>query len=95
MNWANKLTKLSAPFDDTMLIGHDGVGVYEWQDMAPQIALLFERIDPPREIKLYRTSPWLGEQLVQTLYLIQGYGFKGGQRWQPREKTDIRITSQE
>jgi len=81
-------------FDDDMLLGKDGVGVYEWKDMAPQIAPLFERIDPPQEIKLYRTSPWLGEQLVQTLYLIRGYGFKGGLRWQPKEKDDIRVTSQ-
>ena len=81
-------------FDDSMLLGKDAVGVYEWKGMAPLIAPLFERIDPPREIKLYRTSPWLGEQLVQTLYVIQGYGFKGGLRWQPKEKNDIRVTAQ-
>jgi undecaprenyl-diphosphatase len=81
-------------FTDEMLLGKDAIGVYEWKGMAPLIAPLFERIDPPREIKLYRPSPWLGEQLVQTLYVIQGYGFKGGLRWQPKEKDDIRVTAQ-
>lgn len=78
-------------FDDAMLLGKDAVGVYEWKGMAEFLAPLFDRLDPPQEIHLYRTSPWLGEQLVQTLYLIKGYGFKGGLRWQPRQEDDIRI----
>ncbi len=83
-------------FDDAMFIGKDAVGVYEWKGMGKaELAVLFERIDEEQEIHLYRTSPWLGKQHVQTLYLIRGYGFKGGLRWQPRQKDDIRITVRE
>ncbi len=79
-------------FDDAMLRGKDAVGIYEWKGMADLLAGLFERIDPPQEIKIYRKSPWLGRQLVHHLYLIRGYGFKGGLRWQPKTKDDIRAT---
>lgn len=75
---------------DRDLIGKDGVGVYEWKGMASRIATLFDRVDPPRELRFYRQSPWLGRQLVRTLYLIRGYGFRGGLRWQPRDPDDIR-----
>ncbi|HEB69958.1 MAG TPA: glycosyltransferase family 39 protein, partial [Desulfobulbus sp.] len=80
-------------FDDTMVRGKDGVGVYEWKGMESYLATVFDHIDPPREIHLYRTSPWLGKQLVQTLYIIRGYGFRGGLRWQPKQKNDIRNTT--
>jgi undecaprenyl-diphosphatase len=80
-------------FDDAMLLGKDGVGVYEWKGMAQHLSTLFDRIDSPEEINLYRISPWFGKQLVQTLYLIRGYGFKGGLRWQPKQQDDIRAVS--
>ena len=80
-------------FDDNMVLGKDGVGVYEWKGMAERLAPLFDHVDPPEEIDLYRTSPWLGRQLVQTLYIIRGYGFKGSLRWQPKEKDDVRATT--
>lgn len=80
-------------FDDSMVQGKDGVGVYEWKGMEQYLTPLFDRVDPVREIRLYRHSPWLGQQLVQTLYLIKGYGFRGSLRWQPKEKNDIRATS--
>lgn len=80
--------------DDSKLIGKDGIGIYEWKGMEQFLAPVFDHIDPPVEINLYRTSPWLGKQLVQTLYLIRGYGFKGGQRWQPRLEHDIRQIDQ-
>lgn len=80
-------------FGDDMLLGKDGVGVYEWKGMARHLATLFKHVDPPEEIKLYRISPWFGKQLVQTLYLIRGYGFKGGLRWQPKQQNDIRAAA--
>jgi len=80
--------------DEQKLIGMDGVGVYEWQGMAERIATLFERIDPPETVTLYRKSPWFGREKVQTLYLIRGYGFKGGLHWQPLDTSDIRATRQ-
>ena len=78
-------------FDDEMLIGKDGVGVSRSKTIAPQLSQLFERMDPPEEFHIYRTSPWYGKQLVRTLYIYKGYGFKGGIRWQPLDKNDIRI----
>jgi len=81
-------------FNDAMLLGKDGVGVYEWKGMAQHLAALFEHVDAPEKINLYRSSPWFGKQLVRTLYLIRGYGFKGGLRWQPKQKDDIRAASQ-
>jgi undecaprenyl-diphosphatase len=79
-------------FEDSMLLGQDAVGVFEDQRMAAQIATLFSRSEPVEEVHLYRDSPWFGRQAVQTLYLFRGYGFKGGLRWQPRSKDDIRAT---
>ncbi|MCF6186795.1 MAG: hypothetical protein L3J49_04870, partial [Desulfobulbaceae bacterium] len=80
-------------FDDSMVLGRDGVGVYEWKGTEQYLAPLFDHIDPPQEVNLYRTSPWLGKQLVQTLYIIRGYGFKGSLRWQPQKKDDIRVST--
>jgi len=80
-------------FDDSMVLGRDGVGVYEWKGMEQHLAPLFDHVDPPQEVNLYRTSPWLGKQLVQTLYIIRGYGFKGSLRWQPQKKNDVRIST--
>ncbi len=79
-------------FDDTMLIGKDGLGIFEHPHMAGNIETLFTRSDPVEKIQLYRDSPWFGRQVVQTLYLFRGYGFKGGLRWQPANKDDIRAT---
>ena len=74
-----------------MLMGQDAVGVFEHREMGPVVATLFDRADPVEEVRLYRDSPWFGQQVVQTLYLFRGYGFKGGLRWQP-EGDDIRAT---
>ncbi len=81
--------------NDAMLRGKDGVGIYEYRGMEKRISRLFQRVDPPETIRIYRTSPWLGRQLVRTLYLIRGYGFKGGQRWHPRNGGDIRATARQ
>lgn len=79
-------------FADSMLLGKDGVGVFENRQMAAQLASLFIRTDPVEEVQLQRDSPWFGRQVVQTLYLFRGYGFKGGLRWQPTSNDDIRAT---
>ncbi|HEB49676.1 MAG TPA: glycosyltransferase family 39 protein [Desulfobulbus sp.] len=77
---------------DDMLRGKDAVGIYEYQGMDKRLADLFDRIDPPEAIRIYRHSPWFGRQLVRTLYLVRCYGFRGGQRWHPRDGHDIRAT---
>lgn len=77
--------------EDRLLIGQDAVGVFEHREMGPVVATLFDHADPVEEVRLYRDSPWFGRQVVQTLFLFRGYGFKGGLRWQP-EGDDIRAT---
>ena len=79
-------------FKDTMLLGKDGVGIFEDRQMSAQVETLFTRFDPVEEVHLYRDSPWFGRQVVQTLYLFRGYGFQGGLRWQPPTQDDIRAT---
>lgn len=82
-------------FSDNMVAGMDGVGVFEYEGMEQHLATLFEQVDPVEPVYMTRRSPWFGEQRVMTLYLIRGYGFKGGLRWQPRNEDDIRATSRQ
>ncbi len=77
-------------FDDSMVKGMDGVGVFEHRDVITLLPQVFERVGSVEEIALSRPSLWFGEELVQTLYLARCYGFKGGLRWQPRDTGDIR-----
>ena len=77
-------------FEDAMLTGQDGIGILEDKETAALVRTLFRWADPVETIELHRTSPWFGTQVVQTLYLFRGYGFKGGLRWVPRQQNDIR-----
>jgi undecaprenyl-diphosphatase len=79
-------------FDDTALIGRDGVGVVDNKDHVKLLGEIFSRVELDRELAIYRNSPWRGRELVNTFYIIRTYGFKGGQRWQPRDAGDIRAT---
>ncbi len=77
-------------FDDDMVTGKDAVGVLEDKNIASLLTQVFERVEPPEEIPIYRQSFWFGREPVHTLYLVRCYGFKGGLRWQPRSLHDIR-----
>ncbi len=76
--------------NDEALLGKDAVGVFEGEDMVERVASLFERVDPAEKIVLHRHSPWFGQEEFASYYLLRGYGFKGGLRWQPRDTDDIR-----
>lgn len=82
-------------FNDAMVRGMDGIGVFEHKGMEEHLAGLFDRVDPVEPFHMTRRSPWFGDQTVDTLYLIRGYGFKGGLRWQPRNQDDIRATTRQ
>ncbi len=82
-------------FSDDMLLGQDGVGVYSYKGMDRHLATLFDRVEPAEEIRLYRISGWYGKQLIRTLYLVRCYGFRGGLRWLPERKDDIRATREQ
>jgi len=74
------------------LLGRDAVGVFEGEDMVPLVAALFDHADPAEKITLSRRSLWFGQEEIASYYLLRGYGFKGGLRWQPRDSGDIRAT---
>lgn len=79
-------------FDDTMLVGRDGVGVIEDGELINLLKLVFDRVELDRELSIYRNSPSRGKELVKTYYIVRAHGFRGGQRWQPRKEHDIRAT---
>ncbi len=80
---------------DADLIGHDAVGVsYSAKSHLTRLNQIFERVDPPKEIRVYRRRPLFGaagrEPPVKVFYLYRAYGFKGGLRWIPPSGHDIR-----
>jgi len=87
---------------DEDLKGFDAVGVSGNANLQQLLNQVFERVEPPEEIKIYRhyiTRNWryfpadLVEKPVKVYYLYRAYGFKGGLRWEPSSKKDIRISS--
>jgi undecaprenyl-diphosphatase len=77
-------------FDDQLLLGMDGVGIYEHKGMDAILRQVFKRVEPERELVQYRSSPWFGREVIRKLYLVRCWGFKGGLRWLPKEAGDIR-----
>lgn len=80
---------------DDDLIGWDAVGVtYDSQSHTNRLYQVFEHVDPPLELKIYRDSVFKKkepiEKPVKILYLYRAYGFKGGLRWAPPYMSDIR-----
>lgn len=82
-------------FDDSMLIGRNGVGVTEHKIYIQLLELIFDDVVIDREVPIYRYSPLLGRELVTTFYIFKSFGFKGGQRWQPINFNDIRATDKQ
>jgi undecaprenyl-diphosphatase len=82
-------------FNDTMLIGQNGIGITEHKEYAELLNMLFNRVELDREVPIFRDSPWLGRERVTTFYIFRAYGFRGGQRWQPPDNTDIRATKKQ
>ncbi len=79
---------------DADLLGWDAVGVTEApDDHETKLNLLFERVDPPLEMRIYRDAPFLEkkqQEPAQVFYVYRAYGFKGGLRWVPPNTSDIR-----
>ncbi len=82
-------------WEDADLIGWDGVGVtYDPVSHETRLNEVFERVDPPEEVVVYR-KPALGEKAaveVKRFYIYKAYGFKGGLRWVPTDPGDIRTS---
>ena len=82
-------------FTDDMLVGRDGLGVTEHRETITLLKQIFDRVDPPQVLPIYRDSPWYGRELIKTFYIFRAYGFKGGLRWRPRDHNDIRATDRQ
>jgi undecaprenyl-diphosphatase len=78
-----------------MLVGDDGVGVVRDKKYAGELAMVFDRIELARAVPIYRESPWRGKEKVAEYYIYRAYGFKGGLRWHPADKNDIRATERQ
>jgi undecaprenyl-diphosphatase len=81
-------------WEDRDLIGKDAIGVIENPKSEKRLAEVFEHVDSPEEISIYRFSIWdkaMNEAtLVKKWYIYRCYGFKGGLRWIPKRVGDIR-----
>jgi len=77
---------------DEDLIGWDAVGVtYNPESHLTQLNQLFHLVDPPVRLDIFQKRGFdKSETHVKTYYLYRAYGFKGGLRWIPPDKDDIR-----
>jgi len=78
---------------DEDLIGWDAVGVtFEADHHETRLNRIFARVEPPIELKITRKPLWgqAPDEHIKTFYLYRAYGFKGGLRWEPKDKTDVR-----
>jgi 4-amino-4-deoxy-L-arabinose transferase-like glycosyltransferase len=85
-------------WQDQDLIGRDAVGVIGDAGSQRRLLQVFEKVDPPTTVPLQRKSVWDNPQAppatVKVYYIYRCYGFKGGLRWIPRSKDDIRVTKE-
>ncbi|MBM4331137.1 MAG: glycosyltransferase family 39 protein [Deltaproteobacteria bacterium] len=84
---------------DDDLMGWDAVGVtYDSVSHWQQLNQVFEHVDPPVKLDIFRPSVWSSDardqkKPVKTFFLYRAYGFKGGMRWRPPDSGDIRAGS--
>jgi undecaprenyl-diphosphatase len=81
---------------DTDLFGQNGVGVIRDGGSRARLLEVFERVDTPIPLPIFRKTPWdrehSKENRVRIFYLYRCYGFKGGLRWEPKDQRDIRVS---
>ena len=86
-------------WQDEDLMGWDAVGVtYDGVSHWQQLNQVFERVDPPVKLEIFRPSLWSSDagdpkKPLKTFFLYRAYGFKGGMRWVPPKSGDIRAGS--
>lgn len=80
-------------WEDADLLGWDAVGVTYHAEDLPQLREIFERVEEPVRFEVFRERPFMPAESakpVQVFYIFRAYGFKGGLRWVPADKSDIR-----
>lgn len=81
---------------DEDLMGWDAVGVtYDNNSHQNRLSQVFQRVAPPVPVVVYPPEGlWPRPDNVRPLkvfYLYRAYGFKGGLRWDPPDKDDVRV----
>jgi undecaprenyl-diphosphatase len=83
-------------WQDRDLIGKDAIGILGRSGKQHRLEQVFERVDPPIPSHFYAgdVDPQAENQSspLRTFYLFRCYGFKGGLRWLPTHKGDIRAS---
>lgn len=76
-------------FTDDELRTKDAVGVTDRdpQGYLTKLNSVFDRVEQPVELKIVKKG-----KEIQSFYIFKAYGFKGGLRWEPPNKDDIRST---
>lgn len=82
-------------WEDKDLIGWDAVGVTYYPDShQSQLNQIFDRVDPPVRMDIYKNNVSGGKETagepVKSYWFYRAYGFKGGLRWVPPNRRDIR-----
>jgi undecaprenyl-diphosphatase len=84
-------------WQDKDLIGKDAVGVLRDGDSRKRLQEVFTRVDPPEPYYLYHRGSGKDTdgtaKPVKTLYLYRCFEFKGGLRWIPPQRDDIRAVA--
>lgn len=77
---------------DQDLMGRDAVGVtYRPDSHLTQLNQVFDKVAPPVRLDIYQERG-LGKKntFIKSYYLYRAYGFRGGLRWVPPNRSDIR-----
>lgn len=77
------------------LIGWDAVGVtYDPKSHINRLNQVFDYVASPIELKIFGDSVFYqdesAKESVKVFYLYRAYGFKGGLKWVPPDRSDIR-----
>ena len=79
---------------DEDLLGMDAIGVMRSSRSRQRLLQIFDRVDPPEQVKVYAKPRLSGKKTTQVpvrkWHLYRCYGFKGGLRWIPKKAADIR-----
>jgi undecaprenyl-diphosphatase len=77
-------------WEDKDLIGMDAVGVTEGsKSHLIELPRVFDRVDAPIPVVIRSRD---GASVIRTFYVYRAYGFKGGLRWVPPDRRDIRAS---